>query len=193
MGVEERAARRAAPGLRVARTGIGLAGGPVEHAELGISVGLAGGLLDSLEPGTVVVADRVTATSGETVVCDPRWVEALGDAAAALGVPHVVGSLFTAGGIVAGAERSRRAAEGHIAADMESGVLAAHLDSIAVARTILDTPRHEISPAWAHPSRAARDPRLWRQGAWLAWWAGRYAARSARVAAEAHRRLSRRV
>ena len=165
----------------------------MEHAELGISVGLAGGLLDSLEPGTVVVADRVTATSGETVVCDPRWVEALGDAAAALGVPHVVGSLFTAGGIVAGAERSRRAAEGHIAADMESGVLAAHLDSIAVARTILDTPRHEISPAWAHPSRAARDPRLWRQGAWLAWWAGRYAARSARVAAEAHRRLSRRV
>ena len=53
-------------------------------------------------------------------------------------------------------------------------LLAAMVPRVAAVRVILDTPAHEISPAWVNPRRAAADPRNWREAAWLARWVPRY-------------------
>jgi len=62
---------------------------------------------------------------------------------------------------------------------------------VAAVRVILDTPAHEISPAWVNPRRAAADPRNWREAAWLARWVPRYTKRAALVIAAGATALTR--
>jgi 4-hydroxy-3-methylbut-2-en-1-yl diphosphate reductase len=186
MGVEAWAVRRRAPRMRVVRAGIGLASldEPIT-TPVALSVGLAGGLLAEHEPGTVVIPSRVGTPGGGAVDCDPAWVEALRGAARRLGYVPVEDPLATTPALVTDAERHRLAAQGFVAVDMESAGIAALASRVAVLRVILDTPVHEISPAWVHPARAALDPRRWREGAWLFRHGMRYALRAADVLADA--------
>jgi Phosphorylase superfamily len=185
MRSEERAAHRAAPSLPVRRVGIALAEWLEHPVEVGISAGLAGGLRDDLPPGTVVVADRVATPLEPAVPCDPEWTGWLRAAADRLGLHCVSGPMITTPALVTDTERGRWAAEGYLAADMESGLLIRRVPRLAVARVILDTPKHEVSPKWATPWKAALDPRLVRETVWLARYAGAFARRAALVAAEA--------
>jgi hypothetical protein len=71
--------------------------------------------------------------------------------------------------------------KGFAAVDMETAVLAARIGRVAGVRVILDTPTHEISPAWVNPRRAAMNPRNWREVVWLARRAPRFTRRAAEV------------
>ena len=186
MGVEAWAVRRRVPRVRVVRAGIGLASLRERvSTPVALSVGLAGGLLAAHEPGAVVIPSHVTAAGGTAIACDAVWVAALRAASRRLGHTTVDGSLFTAHALVTDAERHRLAERGFVAVDMESAGIAALAERFAVLRVILDTPAHEISPAWLHPGRAALDLRLWREGAWLLRHGVRYALRAGDVLAEA--------
>lgn len=186
MGVEAWAVRRRAPDMRVVRAGIGLASLDERiTTPVALSVGLAGGLRAEHEPGTVVIPSRVATPGGAAIDCDPQWVEALRAAARRLGYIAAEGALATTAALVTDAERHRLAAHGFVAVDMESAGIAALAPRLAVLRVILDTPVHEISPAWVHPARAAIDPRRWREGAWLLRHGVRYALRAADVLADA--------
>ena len=186
MGVEAWAVRRRVPRMRVVRAGIGLASLSQRiSSPVALSVGLAGGLLAEHDPGTVVIPSRVAASGGAAIECDPEWVAALRAASVRLGHATLDGSLATTHALVTDAERHRFAEMGFVAVDMESAGVAALAERFAVLRIILDTPAHEISPAWLRPGRAARDPRLWREGAWLLRHGIRFALRAGDVLAEA--------
>ena len=189
MGVEARPLRRLAPGVRVVHAGIALAALHEELPRDGVvlSVGLCGGLGADRPPGTVVVPAHVAREDGELVACDPDWSEALEQASRRLGYPTTTMPVVTTPHLVTGEDRARWASRGFVAADMETGLLRSMRDRVAAVRVVIDTPRNEISPAWAHPARAALDPRHWREGAWLAWMSPRLCARAARVVAEALR------
>ena len=185
MGVEARALRRHArpvPGVQVVEAGIALARRPLLPAGSDVVVcGLGGALSAELSPGTVFVADRLALPDGEMVEVDRGWVEALRDASSALGLRPVTGGLLTATSLVTGAERTRWAARGFLAVDMETAHLAGPERRVAGLRVILDTPAHELSPKWERPGRAALDPRLWRELAWILRCAPAYSDRAARV------------
>lgn len=190
MGVEAWAVRRRAPHVNVIRGGIGLATLRDEiRTAVAISIGLAGGLSPDHAPGTVVVPSRISVhTSHETeIATDPEWTRALRDASRRLGFPTLEAPLLTTDTLVTDAERGRWAQHGFVAVDMESAVIAGLAPRVAAVRVILDTPLHEISPAWERPGRAALNPRNWREGAWLFRAAPRYSLRAASVLAEALR------
>ncbi len=181
-GVEARALRTAAPGVRIVECGIAFARrSPDSLGTTVISCGLAGGLRRDLPSGTVVVADRVRRTDGTSLTCDRALVLQLTVAARKLGHEPVVAPIVTTGTLVTGAERERWASEGYAAADMESGLVVA--PRVGVVRVILDTPQRELSPAWAHPSSALLNPLLWPQAMQLARNAPRCAAIAAAVVA----------
>jgi len=189
MGVEAWAVRRRAPEVPVQQAGIGLRGwhGSITTPVVA-SVGLAGGLRRDLPPGTVVIATEVALEDAAPTRCDADWVAATVAAARSLGLACVTGPLVTATHLVTGAERELWAAKGFLAVDMESAHLAGHASRLAVVRVLLDTPRHELSPAWARPSRAALDPRNFRELVWLLRNVPRYSLRAAAVLAKAIRR-----
>lgn len=177
--------RRRVPEVRVVMGGVSLATlRATVTTPVVLSVGLAGGLDDGLEPGTVVVPERIAGGGGDEVATDPSWTAALAAASRRLGLPTAGGALVTTAEVVTGRARGEWAARGFIAADMESAAIAGLAPAIAAVRVILDTPSREISPLWQQPLRAAIRPGLWRQGAWLARRAPRLALRAADVLAE---------
>lgn len=186
MGVEAWAVRRRVPRIRIVRAGIGLATLTERvSTPVALSVGLAGGLLARHEPGTVVIPSRIAAAGGGATECDGEWAAALRAASRRLGYATLDDPVVTTSMLVTDADRHRFAQQGFVAADMESAGIASLAKRFAVLRVILDTPAHEISPAWVHPARAALDPRHWREGAWLLRNGLRCALRAGDVLAEA--------
>jgi hypothetical protein len=186
--LEARAIRRAAPAVRIVRTRVGLGGLRAQPGEgVVVSVGLAGGLAEEAETGTVVVPDEVV--HGERRVrCDDRWSGRLAAAARALGYPLLRAPLLSSDVMVTGYERARWAALGFAAVDMETGRLAERAASIAAVRVVLDAPGREISPRWRHPLVALLDPSCWGEAVWLVRHAPFCARRAAGVLASALQR-----
>ena len=188
MGVEAWAVRRRVPHIRLIRGGIGLAGmrEPVTTS-VALSIGLAGGLSAEHAPGTVVIPSRISSATGASLQPDAEWTESLLAASRRLGFPTLDGPLITTETLVTDATRDGWARHGFVAVDMESAAIGAMTARFAAVRVVLDTPVHEISPAWVRPGRAALDPRNWREGAWLLRNAPRFSLRAAEVLAEALR------
>ena len=125
--VEERAARKA--GARTALVGLG-AGLPLPEGDL-VSFGFAGGLRDTLRPGTLVTATRVVDPSGRTLWDGP-----------ALEVAGAEPAVLVASDVVANEPEARRALaeqSGAAVVDMESGVLASTGRLAGVVRAISDS------------------------------------------------------
>ena len=106
--------------------------------------GFCGATAGQLRPGDVVIASEVRGPDGihvcEAAGRSPRWN--------ALGIARVrVGPLACADHVVRGTERGTLAAQGALAADMESAWLApaAAGRPFAVVRVVVDTPAREIS------------------------------------------------
>jgi hypothetical protein len=180
-GLEARAVRRALPGVRVVRAGVGLsrlAGrGAVGGGGAVVACGLAGSLRADLGTGTVLVPDRLHGPDGSQRACDRALVAALVAGARRLGLEPERGPLVTTPALVVGPAREAWAARGCVAVDMESGLLEA--ERVAVVRVVLDTPGRELSTAWLRPAAALLRPAAWRELPWLA----REGPRCARLAA----------
>ncbi len=186
MANEARPLRRLVPGLSLVCAGIGLAAmSAPPSTSVVFSIGLAGGFDPALSPGTVVIPRQVAGEDGVLLACDIAWSAALQSASTRLGFPTVSRPMLSASTLVTHDGRATWLARGFAAVDMESALLAAMVPRVAAVRVILDTPAHEISPAWVNPRRAAADPRNWRQAAWLARWVPRYTRRAAQVVAAA--------
>ena len=178
--IERAAVRRGLPEALVLHSGMGAtrsraavlaaAGIPAEAVAV---VGFCGAVSAGLRPGDVVVASEVRGPGGVTA-CDARPVVA---ALAAFGIESVrVGPVASADHVVRGAERAVLAAEGALAADMESAWLApaALGRPFAVLRVVLDAPERELSrplatlagglTAWRVLRRAAPALALWARG-----------------------------
>jgi hypothetical protein len=186
MASEARPVRRLVPQLRLVRAGIGLAeleSPPV--TPVAFSVGLAGGFDPALVPGTVVIPREVAREDGVLLACDVAWSAALERASIRLGFPTVTLPMLSAAALVTHAGRATWFERGFAAVDMETALLAGMVRRVAAVRVILDSPAHEISPAWVNPRRAAADPRNWREAAWLARCVPRYTKRAALVIAAA--------
>lgn len=150
LGIEARALRRGAPGLRVMRTGMGpvrarraaerLRADPA--AALAVA-GLCGSLASDLEPGDVVVASSVGV---ENEMPTPLETEAVCDALRATGIRPRVGGVVCVDHLAHGAERERLARGGAVVVDMESAWLApaAGPRPLAIVRVVVDGPRHEL-------------------------------------------------
>jgi hypothetical protein len=125
--VEEKAARKA--GARTALVGLG-AGLPLPEGQL-VSFGFAGGLGDTLRPGTLVTATKVVDPSGRTLWDGPALEVAGAE-------PAVV---VASDGIANEPEARRTLAEqsGAAVVDMESGVLASTGRLAGVVRAISDS------------------------------------------------------
>lgn len=174
-GVEAAAIRRAAPGVRVVQTGVGLAGVSADY-DVVVSCGLAGGLREDVPTGSIVIPWEVATPSGKTIACDARLRAALVAAALRLGRTPLQERLLTSSTLITGLARAAWAQRGFVAADMETGFLRAR--RIAAVRVVLDTPQRELSDAWLNPATVVCRPQLWPQALWL--W--REAPRCARLA-----------
>jgi hypothetical protein len=181
--VEAKAARKYCGSLRVVRSGIALADLKEMPPVAAISFGVAGGLRPDLETGTVLVPAEVRTADGRSLFCDPELVALLRAGAAQLGYTPVSDPILTSSKVVTGAERAAWAARGFSGVDMESAFLRS--PRVAVARVILDTPLHELSPQWVNPARALLNPANWPQALWLVREAPRCAELAARVIAAA--------
>jgi 4-hydroxy-3-methylbut-2-enyl diphosphate reductase len=160
--LEARAVSGAAgdPATVVARTGIGpkraAAAAPFLRAHVPAAVavtGVAGGLVPGLEPGTLVVADRVLDERGAEVARIPA-APLIAGALRRLGAgapPVRIGAVVTTPRVVRGrAAREALAALGALAVDMETAALLRDPWECptAVVRAVADTPDHELlSPA----------------------------------------------
>jgi len=178
--IERAAVRRGLPEALVLHSGMGATRSRAAvlvvariPAEAVAVVGFCGAVSAGLRPGDVVVASEVRGPGGVTA-CEPRPVVA---ALAAFGIESVrVGPVASADHVVRGAEREVLAAEGALAADMESAWLApaAAGKPFAVLRVVLDTPDRELSgplatlagglTAWRVLRRAAPALALWARG-----------------------------
>jgi 4-hydroxy-3-methylbut-2-enyl diphosphate reductase len=179
--LEHAAVRGRLSGARVVRSGMGarratataltVARIPFEAlAVTGFCGATAGGML----PGDVVVATEVRGPDGVRGCEATRIVAAL----EAAGIGRVrVGPVVSADHVVRGAERTALAAEGALAADMESAWLAPAATGrpFAVVRVVLDTPECGLSRplalvsgavlAWRTLRRLAPALTLWAHGA----------------------------
>ncbi len=145
MGVEERAARRLGPTVRL---GLGAANGIPEHGRL-VSFGIAGALRPDLEVGTLIDATRVVDEQGNVL-----WE------GGPLGVVQArEGTILGASRIIdepAERERARRES-GADAVDMESGPLARTGRLAGCIRVISDTPERGLG-ALAQGAKPNGDP-----------------------------------
>ena len=133
MTVEERAARRLGPTVRV---GLGVANGLPDGDRL-VSFGIAGALRSDLPVGTVIDATRVVDETGSVL-----WEgEPLGVVAAR------TGTILGAGRIVDDPSERARLHEqtGADAVDMESGALALSGRLAGCVRAISDTPSSKLA------------------------------------------------
>ena len=156
--LEARALRRGDPSLQVVRTGAGPIRAARAVAALGRAgtpsalavAGVAGGLVPGIEPGTVVVADRVLSADGTEVAQLPS-AGLIASELRAIGLPAVVGPVISTPRVVHGDEaRAALARTGAVAVDTETAyALGARWDiPIAVIRVVADTPERELrSPA----------------------------------------------
>jgi nucleoside phosphorylase len=141
------AARNAAEGVTVLRTGMGPTAAdravrealhdPELHGSAVLTTGFCAGLAPGMRPGDVVVAE------------DGHESEALAAALKAAGHTVHTGPLAESDHVVRGAERTALAATGAIAVDMESAAmrraaLAEGARHIAAARVVVDTPEYEL-------------------------------------------------
>ncbi len=183
--LEARAARRALPGVRVVRAGVGLSR-LVAAAGLGgavVACGLAGSLRADVDTGTVLVPERLVGPDGTERACDPVLVAALVAGARRLGLEPETRPLATTSTLVVGAAREALAASGCVGADMETALLRA--ERLATVRVVLDTPARDLSAAWRRPATALLRPAAWAQLPWLALEGPRCARRAAAVLAAA--------
>jgi 4-hydroxy-3-methylbut-2-enyl diphosphate reductase len=136
-----------------------------------VLAGVAGAVVPGLDPGDVVVADRVVLDGAEDVV-----LPGAADIARALRIAGLTVHLGAVGGadrIVTGAARAVWAERGTLAVDMESGVLARTGRLDAVVRVIVDTPAYPLVSPGTLP-RGTRALRTLRRAAPVlsAWTAG---------------------
>jgi 4-hydroxy-3-methylbut-2-enyl diphosphate reductase len=146
--LEANAVRRGlrAASSRVQRTGMGAARsrksvtGESKPGPFGAMVvmGTAAGLADDLSPGDLVVATEVS--DGDSTVPLPG-ADLLAAELRRAGLPARAGKIVTVPKIVKAAERKALAAEGYLAADMETAALvgAAGERPVAVIRAVSDT------------------------------------------------------
>jgi len=180
--VETWAARWVLGPERVRRVGVALRRLPARlDAGTLVVCGLAGGLVSNLKPGAVIVPPWVGLPSGRRLACDRAVAAALLEAARGLGLEAHDLPLATSRRLVTGPDRSRLAAAGFAACDMETGLLIDHGIPVAAVRVILDAPEREISAAWSDPRNALRSPRMWMDTVRLGPAAVRYSLRAARV------------
>ena len=150
MAIEARAVRRGAPDVTVIRTGVGprrarhaVRSPSLSHVEAVAVAGFGGGLTAEVQPGDVVVANRVDSALGSvTVSAAPVLAAALRQA----GLRVHVGPIASVDHLVRSGERAALAATGALAVDMESAWLLGGLPASAhaVVRVIVDTPEHEL-------------------------------------------------
>jgi 4-hydroxy-3-methylbut-2-enyl diphosphate reductase len=132
--------------------------------------GFCGAVAGGLRTGDIVVAGEVRGPAGATACENASVVAAL----QALGIERIqVGPVVSVDHLVRGAERAALAAEGALAADMESAWLATAAAGrpFAVLRVVLDTPAPEGRrplaaladgiAAWRALRRAAPALALW--------------------------------
>lgn len=180
--LEYAALRCVMPCGNAVRTGVGLARWREQAARgLVIVCGLAGALDEEVEPGTIVIPERLGLPDGQFFPVDPQVTNALVAAARGLGFHVHGGSLLTAPSLIVGQERRAWAHQGFVAADMEAGLLAARGYSVATVRVVLDGPEQELSQEWRRPATAMLQPRLWTELFRLAGAAPQYALHAARV------------
>jgi 4-hydroxy-3-methylbut-2-en-1-yl diphosphate reductase len=179
LGLESWLVRRRAAGLDVRCTGYG----PYRAARAArvlrrrrfpvlVVAGFGGALVPGIEPGDIVVASEVRPGP---VACP--WALGIANLLRCNGFTVHEGPVVTSPVAVYGRERSRLAARGAIAVDMESEplVAAAGKRPFAVVRVVVDTPaRSLISPATFSGGWAAARV-LGRLGPTLSRWAA-YAA-----------------
>ena len=150
LGVEARALRRGGPHVHVVRTGAGPARARQACPRLSADpapalavAGVGGALEPGLRPGTVFVADSLRAKG-----LPPRalMAEPVAQALRRHGLSVACGALLSSDHIVRGSERTRLAAKGVRAVDMESAWLApaAGPRPLAVVRVVVDAPGHEL-------------------------------------------------
>ena len=180
--LEERAVRRELRGanVRVVRSGVGRGGTFDDDV---ISCGLGGGLRRDVPSGTVVVASEIARPTGERIVCDAGFVDALASSARALGVAPLVAPLVTTSALVRESGRQIWADQGFGAVDMESGLVFA--PRVAAVRVLLDTPERELSDGWLQPWSFLLRPAMWSDLPWLAAEAPRFARLAAQIVSNA--------
>lgn len=170
------------PRARASWTGVSLARWKgTSQGTIALVCGLAGALVSGLPPGTVLVPEQIGLADGRTMKCDPALVQVFITAARALQFRVETGPMLTTRAFLAGEERDTWARRGFVAADMETGLLAEQNMRVVTVRVVLDSPEHGISPEWLRPTRAMRQPLLWREMFWLGHAAPHYALRAARV------------
>ena len=158
--IEARAVRRGLngmPGVRVARTGYGSRRSAQQAAELArqpfgmMAVTGVGGALDTgLQPGELVIATEVRHDGGDGSVITCPSAPLLAGELRRAGLAATAGPVVTVDRLALGPERHRLAADGALAADMESAPMAraAAGRPLAVLRAISDTPdRPLLHPA----------------------------------------------
>lgn len=160
--------------VAVVKTGMGIeraagavaACGPLEHFTLVVSAGCAGGLVDALQPGDLVLG---TSVSGDGTTCpvgtDAAQRHAARRAAERAGVRSVEGPIVCSAAVLGTvADKRAAAASGAVAVEMEGGPIAAAAAHAGVpflsARTILDGAEHPLPlpPALMDPERGAVRP-----------------------------------
>ena len=149
--LEARALRRALPGVRIERAGMGpkraqatalrLASEPAPRA-LAVA-GVCGALDPRLVPGDVVVASELRGNGAPVAL---ESAKPLARALEALGIQVHVGPIVSLATLAEGKNRAALAAGGALAADMESAWLAplAARSAFAVLRVVSDGPGHEL-------------------------------------------------
>ncbi|MGH9121568.1 MAG: 4-hydroxy-3-methylbut-2-enyl diphosphate reductase, partial [Acidimicrobiales bacterium] len=167
--LEARAVTRGGTTLVVERTGAGprraaatalrlLSGGLPSGVSAAAVTGVCGALVDGLEPGDVVVADRVLATDGALVAELPS-AHLLAAALNRAGLRTRVGAVISTDHVVrGGGPRAQLEALGAVAVDMESAALAGASWPVplAVVRVVVDSPTAEVlSLATIRGGRAA--------------------------------------
>jgi 4-hydroxy-3-methylbut-2-enyl diphosphate reductase len=167
MRIEARLAASGARRATVHRTGIGPkraqgSVGPLQAlpGDTLLVLGFCGALGGELQPGEIVVAERVYAAADEghaelSVAC--AGADALAATLAQNGLRARTGEVVCVGKLALGERREQLFRNGAIAVDMESAWLAAAAQQrpFAVVRIVLDTPEREL----LRPQTA---PILWR-------------------------------
>lgn len=176
MRIEARLVRSGARGAHVHRTGIGprranqaatvLASMPGDAL---LVIGFCGALESGLQPGEIVVADRVYAATDEghaelSVVCP--GASQLAETLTESGLQVQVAPVVSVGRLALGERRRQLRRAGALVVDMESVWLAAGAGArpFAVVRVVLDTPERELFRPQMAPI-ALRAGRVLRQAA----------------------------
>jgi 4-hydroxy-3-methylbut-2-en-1-yl diphosphate reductase len=156
MRIEARALSRGVPAERIVRTGIGprasrrrrTAVSAFPAAAVAV-VGVGGALQPGLEPGDVVVADRILRRDGSSVA-ECTAPELLAGKLRTRGLSVRIGSVVSVRSPASGSARRALGATGALVADMESAWLAAAAGGrpLAVVRAVMDSPTRELTNPW---------------------------------------------